>query len=99
MRYLLIGTYLSLILLFMGAMSVPAEAGCVCRCVNGNMQPICSSTLDIPPICPARVCSVSPSRVEPVPSTALPPSGTTSCRQVQVKNPYTGQYEWKRVCR
>jgi hypothetical protein len=29
-----------------------ARATCVCRCVDGEMQPLCSSAIDLPPICP-----------------------------------------------
>jgi hypothetical protein len=29
----------------------------------------------------------------------LPPLGTKECRQEQVYNAYTRQYEWKTVCR
>ena len=75
------------------------SAGCSCRCVNGSVQALCSSTLEIPPICAPRICpSTSPS-VKPLPSLKLNPLGTTSCRQKQVLNPYTGLYQWKRVCR
>jgi hypothetical protein len=32
-----------------------AGAACVCRCVNGQMQPLCSSSIEVPPICPPTV--------------------------------------------
>ncbi len=76
-----------------------ANAACVCRCVNGVMQSLCSSSIDLRPICPTRVCPITLPRLAPLPAPKLPPLGTTSCRQAQVLNPYTGQYEWRRVCR
>ena len=76
-----------------------ATAGCVCRCMNGDNVPLCSSSLDLPPICPPRVCPIAPPAVEPLAPLRLPPLGTSDCRQQQVLNPYTGRYEWRTVCR
>jgi hypothetical protein len=75
-----------------------AYAKCVCRCVNGEMKPLCTSSLEIPPICPPTICPLTPPKIEPLPSLELPPLGTESCRWKQVLNPYTNRYEWKRVC-
>ncbi len=75
------------------------NAACVCRCVNGVMQSLCSSSIDLRPICPPRVCPLTPPRVTPLQPLTLPPLGTSSCRQAQVLNPVTGQYEWRTVCR
>lgn len=76
-----------------------AGAACVCRCVNGEMRPICSSSIDLPPICPPTVCPITPPSVAPIQAPQVPPIGTTACRQAQVYNPSTGQYEWREVCR
>lgn len=76
-----------------------ANADCVCRCTNGQNAPLCSSALDIPPICPPRVCPIQPPSIAPVQAPQLPPLGTQNCWQQQVLNPYTNQYEWRRVCR
>ncbi len=76
-----------------------ANAACVCRCVNGVMQPLCSSSIDLRPICPTRVCPITLPRLAPLPAPKLPPLGTTSCHQAQVLNPYTRIYEWRTVCR
>ena len=78
--------------------SLTAMADCVCRCVNGQMQAICTSTLDIPPICPPTICSIAPPSIQPIPTPRIPPIGTTRCAPQQVYNPYTGRYEWKEVC-
>ncbi len=76
-----------------------AAANCVCRCVNGEMQPLCSNAVDLPPICPPQVCAITPPSIAPIPQPRVPPIGTTNCRQAQVQNPRTGQYEWRTVCR
>ncbi len=75
-----------------------AFAGCICRCVNGAMQGICSSSIDIPPICAPTVCPIVPPSITPIQPPTIPPIGTTSCAPVQVLNPRTNQYEWRRVC-
>jgi len=76
-----------------------ASAACVCRCVNGEVQALCSSAIDLPPICPPRVCPITPPSVAPIQAPRVPPIGTTICRQAQVVNPRTGRYEWREVCR
>jgi len=76
-----------------------ANANCVCRCTNGQNVPLCSSTLDIPPICAPTICPIPPPAIEPIQPPQLPPLGTQTCWQQQVLNPYTHQYEWQRVCR
>ena len=76
-----------------------ANASCVCRCVNGNVHALCSSTLEIAPICPPKICPLTSPSIKPLPSLKLNPLGTTSCTQKQVFNSYTSRYEWKRVCR
>jgi len=91
-------------LMFCGAallalMSTDVAAQCVCRCVSGEVQPICRSTLDIPPICAPQICPIVPPSIEPIQPPRVPPIGTKDCRQEQVYNPRTRQYEWKTVCR
>ena len=44
------------VLALMGAMSSLANAECVCSCVNGQVTPICTSSIDVRPICAPRVC-------------------------------------------
>jgi hypothetical protein len=80
-------------------LSANAQADCVCRCVNGEMQAICSNSLALPPICPPRICPLTPPAIEPLPSLRIPPIGTSECRPAQVLNPRTGQYEWREICR
>lgn len=75
-----------------------ANANCVCRCVNGEVRPICQSPLSVPPPCAPTICPITPPSVEPIRPPVVPPPGTQGCRQVQVLNPRTGMYEWKTVC-
>jgi hypothetical protein len=52
-----------------------AFAGCVCRCVNGSVQAICSSTLDIQPICAPQICPIVPPSIAPIQTPTIPPIG------------------------
>jgi hypothetical protein len=92
MRPFLIAT---LLLLLMDS----SHAECVCRCVDGEMQPICESTIDLRPLCPVTVCALPPALVKPIQPPVLPPLGTTKCTQRQVLDPDSGQYEWQSICR
>jgi hypothetical protein len=96
---LLRACYFALFVLFVGAISSDVSAACVCRCVNGAMQPLCSSAMDIPPNCPPTICQIVPPSMQPIPTPTIPPIGTTHCSPQQVLNPYTRQYEWRTVCR
>jgi len=86
---------LALAMLWSGVVS----AECICRCVNGEVRPICRSSLDVPPPCAPQVCPIVPPSIAPIAAPRVPPVGTTSCRQVQVYNPRTMQHEWREVCR
>jgi hypothetical protein len=74
-----------------------AKAGCTCQCVDGRMQPLCSSTLDIAPPCMG-ICPLTMPGIAPLDDLSLPPLGTTSCRQAQVCDQF-GNCRWQRVCR
>lgn len=78
-------------------LSTSAFAQCVCRCVNGQAQPVCRSPLDLKPMC-IEVCPLAPLGLPPMGLQPLPPLGTSSCRSVQILNPNTGLYEWRTVC-
>jgi hypothetical protein len=74
-------------------------AACQCRCVNGSVQALCSSTLDVQPICAPQVCPIVPPAVQPIATPQVPPLGTSSCNMQQVYNSQKGLYEWKNICR
>jgi hypothetical protein len=86
--------HLFLTMLALGAGATAASAGCVCSCRDGEMRAWCTAPYDIPPICPARVCS--PPSVRPSPP--LAGSITRGCSNEQVCDP-SGVCQWKRVCR
>jgi len=75
-----------------------ARAACRCACVNGEVVALCSDSLEMPPICPPRICPIVPPAIEPIQPPRIPPLGTSQCRMKQVLNPSTGRYEWKEVC-
>ena len=78
----------------------PAAADCVCRCVDGAMRAICSSSTDLQPVCPAVICPMAPlGSNKPFDPPAIPPPGMTRCEQAQVLNLATLRYEWQQVCR
>jgi hypothetical protein len=75
-----------------------SDASCVCQCVNGEVEALCSSTIDVPPVCAPRVCPIVPPKVEPITPPTVPPVGTSRCQMVQVYDDETGQYVWRKVC-
>lgn len=80
-------------------LTATSHAECVCRCVDGQMQPICESTIDLRPLCPVMVCALPLPQSKPIQPPVLPPLGTTKCTPRQVLDPDAGQYEWQSVCR
>ena len=80
-----------------GSSSTSTGSGCSCECVNGQMTPLCSSTLDIPPICTG-TCPLAMPGIAPISSPDMPPLGTKTCSNEQVYNSTTYQYEWRKVC-
>jgi hypothetical protein len=76
-----------------------AQAGCSCECVGGSVRAVCSSSLDIRPICPANVCLTPIPEIRPIQPLMTPPVGATSCQEQQVYNSNSGRYEWRRLCR
>ena len=83
--------------MILGLMS--ANAACVCKCVNGNVEAICESSMDLKPICAPRICPLPSPSIAPLKMPSIPPIGTSQCRQERVYNSFLGQYEWKEICR
>jgi hypothetical protein len=75
-----------------------ASAACACRCVNGQVEAICQSPIDLKPLCSPTLCPLVPPSLKPIESVGLPPLGTSQCHNQQVWNPTTRQYEWVRLC-
>ncbi len=72
-----------------------AHASCVCRCVAGEVKPICTQAIDMPPICAPAICPASPAVL---PSNRIPAFGSESCSRQSVFDPRTGRYETKTIC-
>jgi hypothetical protein len=80
------------------SLPLPALATCVCRCVDGEMVPICTSSLDLPPICPPTICPIVAPSIQPVEPPVVPPIGTTRCEQKQVWSDVQQRYVWREIC-
>jgi len=87
------------VLVLVAAVGTPALANCSCSCVNGQPQALCTSVIDIRPICMPEVCPIFMPSVAPIQMPTVPPLGTQTCQQAQVLNRFSGQYEWQQVCR
>ena len=74
------------------------QAGCTCQCVNGEIQPLCNSALDIPPICMPTICPIMMPSIAPIEMPRIPLIGTSSCRQARICDQW-GNYRWQEVCR
>jgi len=88
------------VLALIGLAAVPtgSHASCVCRCVDGEMVPLCTSSIDLPPICPPTICPLVPPSIAPIQPPVIPPIGTTHCEQKQVWSEVRGEYVWREVC-
>ena len=75
-----------------------ASAGCTCQCVDGEMQPLCQSSIDLPPICPMMTCPIAAPSLAPLTPPALAPLGTSECRQARVCDTFN-HCQWQQVCR
>ncbi len=89
-----------LLVLAVASVLVPRLGGasCVCQCVNGEVEAICSSAIEVPPVCAPRVCPIVPPKVEPITPPTVPPVGTSRCQMVQVYDEEAREYVWKKVC-
>ena len=84
-------------LLALSQFASPAFASCECRCIDGESQAVCTSSLEVPPICSSQSCPVVPSMTPVGPLN--PPVGSGLCDTVQVFNRRTGHYDTKQLCR
>lgn len=74
-------------------------ASCRCACVNGQVRAICTSSIDLKPICAPRICPIRTPSIRPIQTPVVPPIGTSNCRKEQVYNNNTSRYEWRTICR
>ena len=79
-----------------------AHADCVCLCVNGQPQAMCSNPYETRPMC-SGFCPAEPTlpgQVTPVQMRPdMPPGdGTKSCHKELALNPMDAQLQWQWVC-
>ena len=74
-----------------------AHAECICQCVNGQMQPLCTNSIEIPPICPPTICLIMSPSIPPIATPMIPPIGTSSCHPARVCDTF-GNCQWQTVC-
>ena len=84
-------------LLWAVVMGSPSQASCTCQCVDGNMQPLCSNAIDLPPICPPAICPLAAPSITPINPPRIPPIGTSVCRQARICDQF-GNCRWQQVC-
>jgi hypothetical protein len=80
------------------SLSTAASAACKCSCVEGQIEPVCSTNSELPPACSARACTVKPTRAALVSLDKSDLSNKGQCRETLVLNQQTGAYVPKKVC-
>jgi hypothetical protein len=75
-----------------------ANAACSCQCVDGQVQPLCQSAIDLPPVCAPTICPIAAPSLPPLTPPILAPLGTSQCSQAQICDP-SGNCQWQQVCR
>jgi len=80
------------------SLSTYASADCRCTCVNEQIEPVCSASTDLPPVCAPRACSIKEASATPVSQSRAEPRASTQCHMDLVVNAQAGHYEWKKVC-
>jgi hypothetical protein len=96
MRTVVLATVLLLLAPALGPES--ASARCACRCIDGEVKPLCDSALEPRPVCPARACPTPPAAIPPIDQAEVPPPGTRECHFRQLLNRSTGLYDWVQIC-
>jgi hypothetical protein len=81
------------------AHSGSAEAACICLCVDGKAQPVCSSSTDIRPICQSSACPIAPPVKSPLDARQPAPEVKPGCETKQVYDPETRAYTWDQICK
>ena len=79
--------------------STTAVADCACRCLNGEVQVLCTIALDFRPVCSPTSCSPVPPSIRPFQVPSVPAIGASGCVRQKMLNPYTRQFEWRQICR
>ena len=85
--------------LVIASLSTQASAACKCSCVNAQIEAVCTSQTDLPPVCAPRTCTAKPLHAALVNESSVASSSTKQCHETQMLNPQTGAYVSKQVCR
>src|SRR5215831_8233735 len=72
------------VLVLVPLLTTSADANCICRCLDGRMQPLCSPENDTPAFCDPTPCGALPASSP----TASP--GGAQCSKAKILNPKTG---------
>jgi hypothetical protein len=90
---------LALATLIVASLPNVASAECRCSCVNGEIEAVCTSASELPPVCAPRACNARPVRASLIAQKrqigTIPKS---ECRETEVLNPRTGSYVVKQIC-
>ncbi|HJT98367.1 MAG TPA: hypothetical protein VJ696_08630 [Rhodanobacteraceae bacterium] len=85
--------------MMVAGLSFDASGACRCSCVQGQIEAVCSSASELPPVCAPRACTVRPLRASLIADkTAATNPEKGQCRETLVLNPQTGAYITKHVC-
>src|SRR5450631_3457989 len=79
------------------AFSPAGHADCFCELINGVMQPMCGSSLDLRPRCEATIFASEPPVAALTARPVLPPFRVATCRPAVVCNG-NGFCRWRRIC-
>ena len=85
------------VMLLLLSLAPQAQAACTCQCVNGSLQPLCSSPMDLQPTNCMGFCPMTAPSLPSVTPT-MPPLGTGVCEQARVCD-RSGNCRSQRVCR
>jgi hypothetical protein len=80
------------------SLSTYASADCRCSCVNGEIEPVCSASTDLPPVCAPRACSLKTANVTPVNQARITQAGSLQCHMELIPSTRVDRYDWKKVC-
>jgi hypothetical protein len=86
--------------MMVASFSTTATAACRCTCVNGQIEAVCRSTTDLPPVCAPRACKAKSDQgsLFADQASAIGGGAKRQCRETLVRNPQTGAYVTKQVC-
>lgn len=79
--------------------STHVSADCRCSCVNGQIEAVCKSPSELPPVCAPKACTVKQPKPMLVSQTNVATNRPKECRETFKLNEATGAYIAQQVCR